>query len=246
MQLPVYFISDIHLLLDRSDQEKQRQEKLFRFFEKIADTKGTLIIVGDLFDFYFEYKHVVPKVYFSFYQKLYHLKNSNVEIHFITGNHDHWVLDFMEKTLANYVYKEDSALTINGKNFYLTHGDGIMSWDRGYRFLKSILRHRLFIWLYRWVHPTIGYGIAHAISKRGRHYEHSEEYNEKVLGELRVFAETISADGFDFIITGHYHQATIENVKGAKLVVLGDWIKYFSYGFFDGNDFKLKFWEPNA
>lgn len=246
MQLPVYFISDIHLALDHSEQEKERQQKLFHFLDHIVQTNGTLVIVGDLFDFYFEYKHVIPKVYFPFYQKLYSLKQSGIEVHFITGNHDHWVLDFMEDTLTHRVYTDDATWEISGKKFYLTHGDGILSWDRGYRLLKSILRNRLFIWLYRWIHPTIGYGIALAISKRGHHYEHSKEYNKKVLSELKVFAETISADGFDYVITGHYHQATIENVNGGKLVVLGDWIQYFSYGIFDGNELELKFWESDA
>ncbi|HDY75206.1 MAG TPA: UDP-2,3-diacylglucosamine diphosphatase [Candidatus Marinimicrobia bacterium] len=246
MQLPVYFISDIHLMLDYSEQEKERQQKLFHFLDYIVQTNGTLVIVGDLYDFYFEYKHVIPKVYFPFYQKLYSLKQAGIEVHFITGNHDHWILDFMEDTLTHRVYTDDTTLEISGKKFYLTHGDGILSWDRGYRLLKSILRNKLFIWLYRWVHPTIGYGIAHAISKRGYHYKHSTEYNKKVLSELKVFAETISADGFDYVITGHYHQSTIENVNGGKLVVLGDWIQYFSYGIFDGNELELKFWESDV
>ena len=84
------------------------------------------------------------------------------------------------------------------------------------------------------------------ISKKGRHYEHSQEYNEKVLKELRIFSETIAADGHDYVITGHYHQACIENVNGGKLVVLGDWLQYFSYAVFDGNELELKFWEANA
>ncbi|MFQ6678254.1 MAG: UDP-2,3-diacylglucosamine diphosphatase [Fidelibacterota bacterium] len=245
MELPVYFISDIHLMLDNSEQEKERQQKLFRFFQKIAETHGSLFIVGDLFDFYFEYKHVIPKVYFPLYQKLYSLKQSGVEVHFITGNHDHWTLDFIEETLAYRVYKDDTTIELNGKKFYLTHGDGILSWDTGYRILKTVLRNKLFIWLYRWIHPTIGYGIAHAISARGHHYHHTQEYNNKVLSELKIFAETISADGFDYVIMGHYHQSTIENVNGGKLVVLGDWIQYFSYGIFDGNELEIKYWESD-
>ncbi len=246
MQLPVYFISDVHLMLKRSKQEKKRQEKLFRFLDHVQNTGGTLIIIGDLYDFYFEYKHVIPKVYFPFYQQLYSVKQSGVGIHFVTGNHDHWTMEFMEETLTNTVSKEDWTFEINGKRFYLTHGDGILSWDWGYRLLKTVIRSRLFIWLYRWIHPTIGYGIAHFISKKGRHYEHTNDYNTKVLNELIVFAETITADGFDYVLTGHYHQATIENVNGGKLVVLGDWLRYFSYGLFEGNELELKFWESHG
>jgi len=246
MQLPVYFISDIHLMLQYDEREKKRQEKLFRFMDSVAQSGGTLFIIGDLFDFYFEYKHVIPKVYFPFYQKLYGLKNKGVEVHFVAGNHDYWTLDFMGQTLTTKVYFDDVALDIHGKRFYLTHGDGILSWDRGYRLLKGVIRSRLFIWLYRCLHPTIGYGIAQTISKKGRHFEHSQEYNEKVLKELRIFTETIAADGHDYVITGHYHQACIENVNGGKLVVLGDWLQYFSYAVFEGNELELKFWEANA
>ena len=246
MQLPVYFISDIHLMLQYDEQEKKRQEKLFRFMAFVAQSGGTLFIIGDLYDFYFEYKHVIPKVYFPFYQKLFSLKNSGVDIHFITGNHDHWTMDFMGETLTTKVYFDDVSIDIHGKRFYLTHGDGILSWDRSYRVLRTIIRSKLFIWLYRWLHPTIGYGIAHTISKKGRHYNHSKEYNEKVMSELKVFTETVAADGHDYVLTGHYHQAKIENVNGWKLVVLGDWLKYFSYAIFDGNELELKFWEENA
>ncbi len=246
MHLPVYFISDIHLMLHYDEIERKRQEKLFRFMDSIAQSGGTLFIIGDLYDFYFEYKHVIPKVYFPFYQKLYSLKNKGIEIHFVTGNHDHWTLDFMGQTLTTKVYNDDVSMDIHGKQFYLTHGDGILSWDRGYRLLKTFIRSRLFIWLYRWLHPTIGYGIAHFISKRGRHYKHSQEYNEKVLNELKVFTETVAADGHDYVITGHYHQAAVENVNGGKLVVLGDWLQYFSYAVFDGNDIELKFWNTDA
>jgi UDP-2,3-diacylglucosamine hydrolase len=185
-------------------------------------------------------------VYFPFYQKLFSLKNSGVDIHFITGNHDHWTMDFMGETLTTKVHFDDVSIDIHGKRFYLTHGDGILSWDRSYRVLRTIIRSKLFIWLYRWLHPTIGYGIAHAISKKGRHYNHSKEYNEKVMRELKVFTETVAADGHDYVLTGHYHQARIENVNGGKLVVLGDWLQYFSYAIFDGNELELKFWEENA
>ncbi len=246
MQLPVYFISDIHLMLQQDEYEKKRQEKLFRLMDYVAQSGGTLFIVGDLFDFYFEYKHVIPKVYFPLYQQMYSLKNKGVEIYFVTGNHDHWTLDFMGQTLTTKVYDDDLSIDIQGKRFYITHGDGILSLDRGYRLLKAIIRSKLFIWLYRALHPAVGYGIANAISKRGRHDEHPQEYNEKVLNELKVFTETVVADGHDYVITGHYHQATVENVNGGKLVVLGDWLQYFSYAVFDGNDIELKFWKNDA
>ncbi|MCS5641366.1 MAG: UDP-2,3-diacylglucosamine diphosphatase, partial [Candidatus Marinimicrobia bacterium] len=126
-----------------------------------------------------------------------------------------------------------------------THGDGILSWDQGYRLLKMVIRNPVFIWLYRWVHPTIGYSIANWISKKGQHYEHSDEYNERILSELEAFSKPYITNGFDYVITGHYHQATEKMINGGKLLILGDWIHYFTYGYFNGNDLSLKFWETD-
>ncbi len=109
-----------------------------------------------------------------------------------------------------------------------------------------MIRSRIFVWLYRCLHPAIGYGIAHSISKKGRHYDHSPEYNQNILNELKTFTDKKINEGHDIVITGHYHQATIENVNSGKLVVLGDWLQYFSYAVFDGNDIKLKFWNADA
>ena len=123
MELPLYFISDLHLRLDPSDREIQRQKRLFHLFRHIAETKGTLFIVGDLFDFYFEYRDVIPKDYFQFYMEINRLKESGVNTHFILGNHDYWVSDFITETLMHKVYDDDFQFTINGKTFLLTHGD---------------------------------------------------------------------------------------------------------------------------
>ncbi len=246
METPLYFISDVHLMLNTSPEEESKQKKLFSFLTHISNTGGTLFIVGDFFEFYFEYPHVIPKVYFSVFSKLHTLKESGVDIHFLVGNHDYWVQEFITSTLTTKTYLGETTITINGKTFYLTHGDGLLTWDRGYRALKSVIRNRVFIWLYRWLHPTLGYKIADWVSHRGQHYIHTDEYNQKVVKELKVFAETITNEGADFVICGHYHQMVNEPVNGGRLIVLGDWIQYFSYGVFDGKTMELKRWEFDA
>ena len=245
MDLPIYFISDAHLAVHKSKAEDQKQEKLTRFFRHVSKTGGTLYVLGDLFDFYFEYPHVIPKMYFQIYHELYTLKKAGVSLHYMLGNHDYWVQDFISGQLFDTIYKEDSIQDIHGKKFYLTHGDGIISWDVGYRILKATIRNPIFIWLYRWIHPTIGFGFANWISKKGQHYEHSDKHNEKILNELESFAKPHIANGVDYVITGHYHQATDHSINEGKLLILGDWIRYFSYGYFDGNDLTLKFWEAD-
>ncbi len=245
MRLPVYFISDIHLMLSPTRQGIERQQRLFRFFQQIVQTGGSLFIVGDLFNFYFEYPHLIPKMYFEFFSKLHQLKQQGIEIHYVLGNHDYWVLDFVTDTLTTKTYFNDTSFELAGKKFYVTHGDGIISWDKGYRLLKAIIRNPVFIWFYRWLHPTIGYNFAQWIANRGHQNTHPEAYNLRVQGELKTYALSHMMNGYDYVITGHYHQAVDLAVGGGRLVILGDWIHNNSYGYFDGQDFVLRQWETD-
>jgi len=245
MDLPVYFISDIHLMLKRTDLEIKRQEVLFKFLRHIKEDGGTLVINGDLFDFYFEYKDVIPKVFVPFYYEILKLRESGVKVHFVLGNHDYWVQDFITETLFDKTYFSDTEFIINGKNFFITHGDGYLSWDTGYRILRRFIRSRIFIWTYRWIHPRIGYAFARWISKKGENYHHSEEYNKKISDEMSIHANKQFSKGSDYFISGHYHQAIDLTLKNGKLLILGDWLSFFSYAKFDGEELKLHFWKDN-
>lgn len=243
MDSPLFFISDIHLMLDPANDTTEKQGQLFDFFDHVAAARGTLYIVGDLFDFWFEYRHVIPKTYFPFLTRLYRLKQQGVPIHFILGNHDYWVLDFITQTLTTRTYTDDLQLEHAGKRFYITHGDGYLSWDRAYRLLKRLLRNRVFIWSFRWLHPNLAYRLAAYIARRSRHFEHPREYNDKVVADLSDFARLKLAEGFDYVISGHYHQARDIPLDQGRLILLGDWIRSFSYAKFEGNDLTLQFWK---
>jgi UDP-2,3-diacylglucosamine hydrolase len=245
MDLPIYFISDIHLMLNRTKKEVEREEILFNFFDHVRKTGGTLIINGDLFDFYFEYKDVIPKVYAPFYYQILKLRESGVRVHYVLGNHDYWVMDFINDTLFDKVYDDDVKLKVGEKTFYITHGDGFLSWDKSYRALKKFIRSRLFIWFYRSLHPRIGYSFANWVSKKGDHYEHTKEYNKKILDEMKIQSKPFLDGGCDYFISGHYHQAKELDMKNGKLLILGDWLSFFSYGKFDGNDLRLHFWKSD-
>lgn len=245
MDLPIYFISDIHLMLNRTKQEAKREEILFSFFDHVRNSGGTLIINGDLFDFYFEYKDVIPKVYAPLYYQILKLRESGVKVHYILGNHDYWVMDFINDVLFDKVYDDDVKLKIGKKTFYITHGDGFLSWDKSYRALKKFIRSRLFIWFYRSLHPRIGYSFANWVSKKGEDYVHTKEYNKKILDEMKVQSKPFFDDGCDYFISGHYHQAKELDMKNGKLLILGDWLSFFSYGKFDGQDLKLHFWKKD-
>ena len=242
MRLPLFFISDIHLHLTNSGEEKEKRELLINFIHHVSEQKGSLFIVGDLFDFWFEYKYVMPKAYFDILSACYQAKSNGVEIYFIPGNHDYWTRDFAEKTVFAEVYHDGHTLEVNGKRFLIIHGDGLLSRDAGYRTLKRLFRNRFFVFLYRWLHPDLGYKVAQWISNTGDHKPHSEEYNKTVIDELKKFAQNHENNGFDYIIMGHYHQTKRVNLEQGTLIILGDWIRLHSFGYFDGKKFSLNYW----
>ena len=245
MKTPVYFISDIHLKLSLDKQEEERREMLYRLFDKIMETGGTCFFVGDLFDFYFEYPDVIPKAYADFYLKAMSLKSKGVDLHFLVGNHDYWTGEYMEHEIMDKVYHTDTHIEINDKKFYLTHGDGLLSWDHGYRLLKKVIRSNTFIWPFSWLHPTISYKIARFISRSGHYHTHSEDFNKDVRIELKQAAKKHFDNGFDYMISGHYHLGEMFTVNEGKLAVLGDWFFRPSYAVYDGEDLNMVLWEKD-
>ncbi len=245
MKLPVYFISDVHLSMNGSASEVEKRRHLREFIEHISQTGGTLFIVGDLFDFWFEYKHVIPKAYFDTLTVLNEVKLNGVDLHFVPGNHDFWVREFLDKTLFNQIHPDGFITEISGKRFLISHGDGLLSWDRGYRILRNVLRSRLFVFLYRWIHPDLGYAIAKHFSRNGNYNHHTLEYNQAVVADLTEYCEEQCNNGIDYIIMGHYHQHREIQLENGQFLILGDWIKYHSYGYFDGEQLSLKSWGSN-
>ena len=239
MNTPVYFISDVHLRLTLNNDEKQRRKKFYKVLDKICKTGGTCFFVGDLFDFYFEYTDLIPKAFSDFYEKAVDMKKNNVKLYFLTGNHDYWYQDFLEKNIMDKIYTEDVILNINGKKFFVTHGDGILSWDHGYRILKKIIRSKIFIQLFSLIHPTISYKIARFISRSGYNDHHTKDFNKNVRTELKDFAKKKFDKDFDYMISGHYHLGEIFNINEGKLAVLGDWFNKPTYAMFDGNQLFL-------
>ena len=245
MKTPVYFISDIHLKLSLDNNEKKRRNKLYRLFDQIMETGGSCFFMGDLFDFYFEYPDLIPKSYFDFFEKTKVLKENGITLYFLAGNHDYWVGDHITNDIMDEVYLDDKQIEINGKKFFLTHGDGLLSWDHGYRLLKKVIRSKAFIWLFHWLHPTIGYRIAGMISRSGKKDTHGEDFNEDVRVELQKVAKEHFDSGYDFMISGHYHLGEMFLIEKGKLVVLGDWFHRPSYALFNGEDLELRHWEDD-
>ena len=233
-------------MLDQSSEEEAKRDSLYRFLNFVRTTRGTLFFVGDLFDFYFEYPDMIPKSYFDFYNKAFQLKKAGVDLRFIAGNHDYWVLDFMKEKLMNHTYFDDTTFSLRGKNFYITHGDGVLSWDYGYRLLKTIIRSPFFIWCLRLLHPTLTYKIARKVSRTENHPGLPKEVKDKIRKELKNYASGHFEKGFDYMVCGHYHLNEIIDTGKGKLAVLGDWQDDPSYAVFDGKELSLHQWEHDA
>ena len=243
MKLPIYFISDIHLNVNGKDFDKEKRIYLSNFFQNIIDNDGTLFIVGDLFDYWFEYKYFIPKNYFDILSKINEMKTRGIDINFIPGNHDYWIKNFGYDELFTNIYPNGAKIMINDKKIFVSHGDGILKNDYGYRFLKTILRNKFFIFSFSLIHPDLGYIIAKKFSKKNFSKPISHDKINILKEKLTAFSNNKINDGFDYIILGHYHLREKINIKKSKLILLGDWIKWKSYAVFDGKKLELKEWE---
>jgi len=228
--------------MEKSDAEQIRREKLFLFFDKIESTKGTLIIGGDFFDFWFDYQYVIPKGYNDILYRLEQLYNSGIKIHYILGNHDYWDFGSFTQKFGAIVHAGDLEFDINGQKILVTHGDGLLKKDVSYRFMKRIIRSKLAIFLFRLFHPDWGCALARKVSDTSSHYHHHDDKSIKIRNELRLFANKKWDEGYDVVLIGHYHQTEIETTKEKSLIFMGDWLKHFTVTSLDENGWQQNKW----
>ncbi len=239
----VYFISDAHLGLGSRDEERAKEDRLLRFLARVESDGSHLFIVGDLFDAWIEYRTVVPKGFHRLLAKLDELVGRGIEVHYLAGNHDFWMRDFFERELGIIVHREAFHMTVNGKRIFLHHGDGLSRNDAGYRLLRLILRNRLSIWLYSWLHPDIGIALARSSSKTSRTYTVGKQYG--TTDGMAEFAEKKLREGFDIVVMGHRHKPARREFGGGTYVNLGDWIANNTYAELDGDRIELKEWKED-
>lgn len=237
----IYFISDCHFGLQDKRQEREKEFRLFSFFDRIKDDTEELFILGDLFDYWFEYRNVIPKGFHRILTRLENLTDNGIAVHLLVGNHDFWLGKHFTEETGVHVYYEPVSLTLNGKRFYLHHGDGLNDEDKGYRILRSILRNKVNIFLYRLLHPDIGIGLARRSSMTSRK-NHSDNGHVLEQDALRTFAAKKISDGYDYVIMGHDHAPEQLTVDNRQYINLGDWITHNTYAVFDGKDVTLKTW----
>ena len=237
----IYFISDVHLGTSDNGSERLKRHMLQTFFEHLQKDAAKLYILGDFFDFWFEYKHAIPKQCIEGVHWLMRLIDCGVSIHYLSGNHDHWIQDFFERQMGISTYPESCKIEVDGKKIFLYHGDGISSLDKSYRVIKAILRNKFNISLYRWLHPDVGIPLANTLSRLSK--EKDRDFQKYVNDpSIDIFLREKFMDDIDIIIMGHHHQPKEELFQDKKYINLGDWIHHFTYGEFSDNTVTLKTW----
>lgn len=251
MEIPkgkkIYFSSDNHLGAPDFEKSRPREEKYLRWLEEVRKDAAVIFHLGDLFDFWFEYKHVVPKGFVRTLGKLAEINDSGIPLHFFVGNHDLWMRDYFQKELHIPVYHEPKEFSFNGKQFLIGHGDGLGPGDKGYKRMKKVFTNPVAQWFFRWLHPDLGVPLGKYMSVENKMI--SGEEDAKFLGEenewLAQYAKRkLESKHYDYFVFGHRHlPMEIQVGKNSTYFNLGDWVSHFTYGVFDGEKFELKRFE---
>jgi UDP-2,3-diacylglucosamine hydrolase len=234
------FISDIHLGLQSKEAEKDKERRLVRFLQAASHEARELYILGDLFDYWFEYRRVYQKGFFRTLAALQDLTESGTKLHYIIGNHDFLHRDFFGTEIGAKLYELPVETVIEGKRFFLAHGDGLVKNDLGYKVLKTVLRNKAVQKLYSLLHPDLGIAIASSTSRKSRDYTAQKDYGE-IDGMFEAAKEKIDS-GFDYVIFGHSHQRALEIYKNGYYINLGSWLSKPCYGRFKDGRFSLVDW----
>lgn len=245
----IFFVSDLHLGVPDRERSLAREKRLIRWLEEVRHEAQEIYIVGDLFDFWFEYKKAVPRGYVRLLGKLAELSDAGLPIHLFTGNHDMWIFDYMPEEIGLQLYREPIVREYAGKRFFIGHGDGLGPGDHGYKFIKKVFANKLCQWLFARLHPNFGIGLADFWSRRSRAKTGTSE--EEYMGDDKEFLvqfcrDTLTREHYDYFVFGHRHlDIDMEVGEGSRYVNLGDWLKESksTYGVFDGERMTLKKFE---
>lgn len=243
----IYFLSDFHLGAPNAAESLVREKRIIRFLDEIKASAREIFILGDLFDFWFEYKNVVPKGYVRILGKLAELTDRGIPVHFFVGNHDMWMKDYFQTEMNIKVYFDPASFEFDNIKFLIGHGDGLGPGDNGYKFIKKVFRNNASQMLFGILPPRIGIGLAHFFSRKSR--AQTGGADEKFLGGeeewlIQYCKEILKDHLYNYFIFGHRHLPIDYKLTDAsRYINLGDWIQYFTYAEFDGHTIELKKFE---
>lgn len=243
----IYFISDFHLGVPDYVSSLERERKIVRWLDQIKHDAQALYLMGDVFDYWFEYKNAVPKGHVRLLGKLAELSDSGIKIYYFTGNHDMWVFDYLPKEIGLIVYREPVQHEYNSVKFYLGHGDGLGPGDHGYKFIKKVFASKVSQWLFARIHPNLGIWLMKYFSRTSR--AATGDSDEIFMGEdkewLIIYSrEILKKEHFDYFIFGHRHlPIDFKLSEKSRYINLGEWINHQLYGVFDGRILEVKKFE---
>lgn len=243
----IYFASDFHLGVPTLELSLAREKKVVRWLDSIKATAQEIYLVGDIFDFWWEYKYTVPKGQTRLLGKIAEITDSGIPVHFFTGNHDLWMRDYFKQELNVEVHHQPIEKTYNGKLFFIGHGDGLGPGDNWYKFLKKCFTNPFLIWCFDRLHPNLGFWIARRSSRRSR--VTTGDSDKHFLGEENEWLfsfckEEIKKRHVDYFIFGHRHlPLDLKVAENSRYINLGEWINYCTYAEFDGENTELKTFE---
>jgi len=243
----IYFASDFHLGLELNQSSAERERLIVDWLSDIKKDASEVYLVGDLFDFWFEYQSVVPRGFVRFIGKLAELRDQGIELHIFTGNHDMWMFSYFEDELDIPVHRNPIRRTFGGKSFLIGHGDGLGPGDYGYKFIKRVFASRICQWSFARLHPNFAFWLARFWSRRSRQKaDRNDAFQGKENEWLATYAnEMIDTESIHYFVFGHRHLPIDCRLKNgsSRYINLGDWMTYRSYAVFDGNDLKLHFYK---
>lgn len=249
----IYFASDFHLGIPDYSSSLEREKLIVTWLDQVCLDAAEIYLMGDIFDFWFEYKTVVPKGYVRLLGKLVQITDRGIPVHLFTGNHDIWAFEYLQKEMNIQLHRHPEISTLMGKTFYLAHGDGLGPGDNGYKFLKKVFSNKFNQFLFRWLHPDIGANMGLYFSGKSRLANIVKEGRKENLNRIEdemlyIYASGLVKRGMvsDYFIFGHRHRpADIQLENGSRMIILGDWLTNYTYAEFDGAVLNLKYFKNN-
>ena len=239
----IYFASDFHLGFPSFEKSIEREKKVVRWLDNIRSDAREIYLLGDIFDYWFEYRRVVPRGFTRFLGKISEITDSGIPVHFFTGNHDIWVFDYLPRETGIILHREPVIKEFNGLKFYLGHGDGLGPGDKKYKLLKKVFTSKTLQWLFARLHPNFSVWFAHKWSHSSRFSKVNDPFKGEDKELLTIYAkEKLKTQHFDYFIFGHRHIPLNHPLSDkTRFLHTGDWINNFSYCVFDGEKVDLKF-----